>query len=295
MRIIINADDFGRSAEINAAVIRAYREGVLTSASLMVAGEAMEEAVALARAHPGLAVGLHLAVSDGRTVLPPAEVPHLVDGRGLMPADPFLLGLRYAFCRAARRELWREMEAQFARFTATGLPLSHVDCHMHLHVHPAIFKRLLPLAVKYGARGVRLPRDTFRPAFLHGRGRRARMAAWFLTFGLLCLGRARRLRGLGLAAADRVHGLLRTGAMDEAYVLEIIARAGPGTTEIYFHPSLESRDPLGPNPGDLATLLSPAVRRAIEERGLIPAAYADIQSLLPGFSFACGRPRGEGS
>lgn len=276
MRIILTADDFGRSSEINAAVIRAHREGVLTSASLMVTGEAADEAVALAHRNPSLAVGLHLVLSDGRPALPPAEIPHLVEENGLFPRGPLAPGLCYAFSRRARAELAREMAAQFARYAASGLPLAHVDCHMHLHVHPVVFRLLVPLAIAYGARGLRLPRDEFLLALRHGRRRLALKAAWALAFGLLCRGRARMLRGRGLAVADRVYGLMQTGAMDEAYVLGILACARARVAEVYFHPSLAVREPLGPNPGDLAALLSPTVRRAIEERGLILSTYADL-------------------
>src|SRR6185369_9066073 len=77
-RLIVSGDDFGAAAEVNAAVIRAHREGVLTSTSLMVRGDAAAEAVALARATPTLAVGLHLVLVQGRPAAPPAEIPALV-------------------------------------------------------------------------------------------------------------------------------------------------------------------------------------------------------------------------
>ncbi|MGQ9768754.1 MAG: ChbG/HpnK family deacetylase, partial [Anaerolineae bacterium] len=108
-QIITTADDFGRLPAINAAIIRAHREGILTAASLMVTGDAWQEAVELARANPTLAVGLHLVVSDGRAVLPPTQIPHLVDASGRFPDDPLRLGLRYAFDRAAQRELAAEV------------------------------------------------------------------------------------------------------------------------------------------------------------------------------------------
>src|SRR5579885_3332619 len=73
-RLVVNADDFGRSASINAAVIRAHREGVLTTASLMVNEPACAEALALARENPRLGVGLHLTLLMGRAALPPAEI-----------------------------------------------------------------------------------------------------------------------------------------------------------------------------------------------------------------------------
>ncbi len=278
-QVIINADDFGRTAAINAAVLRAHRQGVLTSASLMVSGDAWEEAVALARATPTLAVGLHLVVCGGRAVLPHQEVPHLVDEAGHFSNDPFRTGMRYLCSRAAQSELARELTAQFERFAQTGLPLSHVDGHMHLHVHPTVFRLWLPLAVEYGARGVRLPRDELLLALCHDRRQAMTKAAWTLSLALVSRWCRRHLRRHRFALPRRVYGVLQSGRMEERYVLEVLRRL-LGPAELYFHPTTTPQhEALGPNPGDLATLLSPAVREAIAAGGLQLATYA---TLAPG-------------
>ena len=102
VKVIINGDDFGKSPEVNEAVIRAFKAGTLTSCSLMVTGEAFDDAVRLARANEGLAVGLHLVTVQGRAVLPPSEIPLLVDRAGHFPDSPTLAGLKYYFSRSAR-------------------------------------------------------------------------------------------------------------------------------------------------------------------------------------------------
>ncbi len=279
-RIILNADDFGRSAGINAAVMRAHREGVLTSASLMVAGDAVEEAVALAQETPTLAVGLHLVVIGGRATLPPREIPHLVDSRGHFPDDAVQVGLRYFLSRTHQEELAQEMAAQFGRFTATGLPLSHVDGHFHMHVHPTVFKLLLPLAEQYGDRGLRLPRDDLRLALGYDRRHIGTKVGWAISLGLLCRWCLAHLRNHHLAVTDRVYGLMQTGQMQEAYVVSLLRRLEVPTAELYFHPSTEPvSEFLGPNPGDLATLLSPAVRQVIQERDLCLATYLTLNQV----------------
>lgn len=275
-RIVVNGDDFGRTASINAAIIRAHREGILTSASLMVAEEAFGEAVALAKAHPTLAVGLHLVAATGRAVLPPAQIPHIVDARGRFPDSAVQAGLRYTVSATAKQELAREMEAQFARFAATGLPLSHVDGHLHFHVHPVVFNLLLPLAEHYGARGLRLPRDDFWLAMRYNRQGAALKATWAIIYALLCRWCLRRLQGR-LTVTDRMYGLMQTGQMEEAYVLQVLRQLSVPTAELYFHPStVPLEEELGPNPGDLATLLSPAVRQAIQEGGIELASYPKL-------------------
>lgn len=276
--MIFNADDFGRSSAINAAVVCAHREGVLTSASLMVTGDAFAEAVSLARATPTLAVGLHLVVSGGRAALSPHQIPHLVDARGRFPDDPLRVGLRYACDRAAQEELAREIAAQFERFAATGLPLSHVNGHHHLHMHPVIFNLLLPLAQRYGAHGVRVPRDDLRLALRYDRRGAAAKIAWSLGLSLVCGWGARRARRGRLTVVDRVYGVMQSGQMHEAYVVTVLRELTAPTAELYFHPSLEaSEEALGPNAGDLAALLSPVVREVIVARKLRLATYATLQ------------------
>lgn len=142
-RVIFNADDFGRSRSINEAVIRAHREGVLTTASLMVNGDAFDEAVALAKTHPALGVGLHLTLVTGRSTLPHAEIPGLVSHNGEFSNNPVAAGLGAFFRRSLRPQLEAEIAAQIARFQATGLVMDHVNGHLNFHLHPTIFGILM--------------------------------------------------------------------------------------------------------------------------------------------------------
>ena len=119
-RLIVNADDFGSSEAVNAAVVRAYTEGVLTSCSLMVTGEAFEHAVCLAHAHPGLAVGLHLVTVMGRAVLSPAEIPTLVDAAGYFSSNPTAAGCKYYFSPQARRVQVQTTRPEFLTPGAAG-------------------------------------------------------------------------------------------------------------------------------------------------------------------------------
>lgn len=281
MHIIVNGDDFGRSVSINAAIMRAHREGVLTSASLMVTGEAAEEAVALAKETPTLAVGLHVVVADGRAALPAQEISHLVNTEGRFPRDAARAGLYYFLSRTAQEELARELAAQFARFAATGLPLSHVDGHLHMHVHPTVFGLLLPLAERYGAAGIRLPRDDLRLALAYDRRHLGAKIAWAVAFGLLGRWCLRRLRNRRLLVADRVYGLMQTGCMEEAYVVRVLRQLRAPIAELYFHPdTAPGGEVLGPNPGDLATLLSPAVRQVIRQRSLCLTTYPALKEAV---------------
>ncbi len=277
--VIVNADDFGANSEINRAIIRAHRETaaglspLLTSVSLMVTGKAVEEAVSLARQTPTLAVGLHLTLAEGWPALPPAELPRLTDGTGRLRSGAGVW-IAALFHPQARSALLREMEAQFALFEKTGLPLSHVDGHLHLHVHPMVFPRLVELAQEHGAKGIRIPRDDFLLALRSGMKQPLSALVWALAFAAFNRWALRYVRRTSLAVTDRVYGLFKTGDMDEAYVARVLESITEGSAELYFHPAEGPRqDPLGPNPGDLATLLSPRIRRLVEERGLRLGTY----------------------
>lgn len=277
IRVILNADDFGRSAAINEAVRRAHEEGVLTSASLMVAGDAVDEAVELAREMPDLAVGLHVVLVDGSAVLSAAEIPHLVDGNGRFPNDIVRVGVRYAFHRASREEMARELEAQFERFAATGLPLSHVDGHHHLHIHPTIFAHLVPLAEHYGAQGIRVPRGELWLNLGYDHAMLVTKVLWAAALWLLSPWCRHCLRGRGLSVPRRVYGLMQSGQMHEPYVLRVLQQLDVPSAELFFHPTISPiAEPSGPNGADLEALLSPRVRQLICERDLLRSRYADL-------------------
>src|ERR1051325_8447628 len=160
-RLIVNADDFGRSRSINEAVIRAHKEGILTTASLMVNEAAFDEAVSLAKANPRLGVGLHLTLLCGHSSLPPAQIPGLVNLAREFTSSPSRAGVRYFFRRELREQLRAEIHAQFQKFRTSGLPLDHVNGHLHLHLHPIVFRILMEDAVQLGIQRLRLTFDPF--------------------------------------------------------------------------------------------------------------------------------------
>ncbi|WP_284212174.1 hopanoid biosynthesis-associated protein HpnK, partial [Methylobacterium brachythecii] len=158
-RLVVTADDFGLSLEVNEAVEQAHREGILTAASLMVSAPGAADAVARAQRLPSLRVGLHLVLVEAWPTLPPAQLPSLVDDNGLMRRDMGRLGFDLAAKAAARRQLAAEITAQFEAYKATGLPLDHVNAHKHFHVHPLIAGAVLAIGARYGMRAIRVPRE----------------------------------------------------------------------------------------------------------------------------------------
>ncbi len=149
-RLVVTSDDFGLSTQVNEAVERAHRDGILTAASLMVSAPGAADAVARARAMPSLRVGLHLVMVEAWPTLPAADLPDLVDAAGLIRADQGRLGLDLALKRSARHQLAAEIRAQFEAFRATGLPLDHVNAHKHFHIHPIIAGMVLAIGAITG-------------------------------------------------------------------------------------------------------------------------------------------------
>ncbi|HXF39637.1 MAG TPA: hopanoid biosynthesis-associated protein HpnK [Blastocatellia bacterium] len=284
-RLIVNADDFGASTEVNEAIIRAFSEGVLTSASLMVTGAAFEQAVVLAKENPGLAVGIHLVTVVGRSALPHSEIPALVDPLGNFSNNPTAAGLKYQFSPQARRELRRELAAQFEKFHSTGLPLSHIDGHLHLHVHPVIFNIALELGAKYGARRMRVPVEERRLALEFDRRDVMRKTVHAMLFGGLGVYMKRKLLARGFTFPERVYGNLQSGRMSEEYFLYVLDALSSDTSEIYFHPAC-FRDDKVLNADEhqcsieFEALMSGQVKKRIDELGVALTTYSEIEHEL---------------
>jgi hopanoid biosynthesis associated protein HpnK len=269
-RLIVNADDFGRSRSINAAVIRAHRDGILTSASLMVNEEASDEAIALAKENPRLGVGLHLALICGRSALPPERIPGLVNERGEFSDNPVSVGFRYFANHGLREQLRGEMHAQFARFQATGLPLDHVNGHLHLHLHPTVFRLLIEDAGQLGIRHMRLTREPFWMDVPLASGRRLYRAGHAMIHSILSWAAQARFRRMNLRHTQRVFGLLQNDRVDEAYVLKLLNVLPPGDSELYSHPSLDQFK------HEFDALVSPRVKALVEAQGIRLVRYQDL-------------------
>lgn len=277
-RLIVCADDFGGDLAVNEAVEAAHRDGILTCASLIVAGPAAADAVRRARRLPRLRVGLHLMLVEGDPVLAPEELGPLLRHDGRFDRNQVRAGLRYFFRPGMRRRLEAEIEAQFAAFRATGLALDHVNAHKHMHVHPTIARLILEIGRTYGIRAVRLPAEPVAILRRAIPGERHRVP----TFPPAVFALRRRLSRAGLVTNDHTFGMAWSGNMVEERVLALLPHLPAGITEMYFHPATrETRALVAAMPtyrfvDELRTLLSAGVRRRIVELGISLAAYGDL-------------------
>jgi hopanoid biosynthesis associated protein HpnK len=277
-RLIVTADDFGAAIEVNEAVERAHRNGILSAASLMVAGAAAGDAVTRAKTMPELRVGLHLVLVEGRPILPRDAVPDLVDATGHFRTDMARAGAAMFFFPKVRAQLAAEIEAQFAAFEATGLRLDHVNAHKHFHLHPTIASLIVKIGKAHRVTGARVPLE---PQDVLGKiepHKASGVVALTAPFARALRGRFRRA---GITAPDAVFGLAWSGAMTGKRLAGLIEHLPEGLSEIYAHPAT------GPYPGsapgyqyagELAALTDPAVAAALAAKGIKTGGFSDFKA-----------------
>jgi hopanoid biosynthesis associated protein HpnK len=265
-RLVVNADDFGRSPDINAAVREAHTTGILTTASLMVNEPAAAEAIPIARTHPTLGVGLHLTLLCGQAASPSPIAPS-----GRFSDRPAPTGWRYFFRRSLREDLRREIAAQFDRFARTGLDLDHVNGHLNIHLHPTALDLLFERCrASPPIPPIRLTRDPF---FLNARiaaGRWAYRVSHAVIFNLLSWHARSRLRRHRVPHTQRVFGLLQNAQVTAEYLLDLLPSLPPGDSELYCHPSLTDFR------HELNALTHPAVQTAVRQLGIQLVRYRDL-------------------
>jgi hopanoid biosynthesis associated protein HpnK len=287
-RLIVNADDFGLTTGVNLGIVRGFREGVLTSATLMPNAEAFDHAVEVARA-ARMPLGIHLVAVGGPAVAPARAIPSLVDQRGMLPST--LGRLLGTMARGGARvdDLEREFHAQVARVVGAGITPTHLDTHKHTHAHPRVMRALARAARSFGIRCVRNPFEGLRAALdpivagglVHPDSLRqcamsaaAMAGAWM--FRRLAVQHA-------LRTPDHFRGVALTGALDGPALCRVIRTLSPGTTELMCHPGVcdealarEGSRLTRQRERELAAVVDPAVRRCLDETGVRLVGYRDL-------------------
>lgn len=276
--IIINADDFGRHAEINRAVEEGLVHGCLRSATVMPGGAAFAGAIDIARRHEELGLGVHFTLVDGHPILPPQEIPSLVGAEGDFLPDHTALLKRYLKGGINLEEVRRELAAQLQKVEATGISISHVDSHQHMHTLPGIIDIVLDLAARAGIRAVRTPRT---PLFAGAFGGLGQLVG---RLGLSTLARLANCKAhrRGLLTPDHFAGIVAGEAVSEGELLHLIAHLPQGTTEVMMHPGTKN-DVLQEDSGwqhdfesELAAILSPRVEAALQKAEVEPVNFRHL-------------------
>ncbi len=284
--LILNADDFALTRGVNQGILRAHREGILTSATLMANGRAFDDGVEQARANPTLGVGCHLVLVGGQAVAPRDEIRTLVDKNGCLPNSlgTFMARLSVGIIRT--KEIERELRAQIEKIRAAGIEPTHLDTHKHTHVHPRVMEAVGRVARELGITRVRKPienlRDSWSSAHAAGLGFPMELvaAAIVRTIAPSFNAISRRFR---LRSPDHFLGLALTGRLGPAALQRMIDALPEGRTEIMLHPGVNDAELQQADTRlhkqreeELEALLSPDVRRAVEDRGVRLISYREL-------------------
>jgi predicted glycoside hydrolase/deacetylase ChbG (UPF0249 family) len=270
-RLVVNADDFGFTHDVNRGIVEAHTRGILTATTLMANGSAFDDAVRLAREHPALDVGCHLVLVQGPSLahrgrILPRTLTELVQALVTRQLDP-----------------WEELKPQVERILGSGLRPLHMDTHKHTHLWPPVLDVVVRLSAEFGIPWVRRPFDLPIVAGGVPWSKRAISAAAGSLRGRF----HRKLAEHGCRTTDYFAGFQITGRFRSAELAALVRALPAGVTEFMCHPGCctdelrsastrlkESRE------AELQALISPEVRAAAEENGIRLVGYRDLEADL---------------
>ena len=284
--LILNADDFGMTRGVNQGIIRAHREGILTSTTLMANGPAFDDAVDKIAANPKLGVGCHLVLVGGKCVARREEVSSLADAQGNLPESLPMFVAKLSSGMIPSREIEREIHAQIEKIRDAGIAPTHLDTHKHTHAHPRVMEALGKVAKELGITRVRKPVEN-----LHDSWQTMQADEKGISMQIVAAGAVRAVaprffaiaRKYGLTFPDHFLGLAVTGQVSAAALRRMVDTLDEGSTEIMLHPGIcdaelvqsgtrlrEHRET------ELAALLDAGVRSALHERGIRLISYREL-------------------
>jgi predicted glycoside hydrolase/deacetylase ChbG (UPF0249 family) len=269
-RVLFTADNFGRSTRDNQAVIRAFREGVLGAASLSGRAAARDNAVALARENPGLAIGMQLVLWNGMSALKPSEIHGLVDQRFEFRKGFLDCYLRYLLNPRLRSPLRSEIGAQIRLFRSTGLPMAFVAGRGGFQSHPVVASLLSRYQAEWQ---IPVVRTNYDPLLTNLRLFPFRSLPGVFR-GWLMKRSDRRARpqflASGMVTTDHALGCLTNRPVDLRYLLRMLEELPPGTYEVCMNPNEDS------HAAELEALTSPELRRFLSRPGWERITHADL-------------------
>jgi predicted glycoside hydrolase/deacetylase ChbG (UPF0249 family) len=269
-QLVVNADDFGFTPDVNEGIVEAYRHGILTATTLMANGAAFDDAVRLAREVPGLDIGCHLV---------------LIGGHSLITQNPLPPGVPHLLKALAFREIrvYDELAAQVRRIMDAGIRPTHLDTHKHTHLAPPVLEAVARLGEEFEIRWVRRPFDFPMNALPGTVPRTKRITS--SAMGLLRRRFHRVLERHGCRTTDHFAGFQITGRFRTIQLVKLFGALPGGSTELMCHPGRcgtalrnastrlkESRE------HELEALLAPEVRDALDRNGIDLVSYRELET-----------------
>jgi hopanoid biosynthesis associated protein HpnK len=290
-RLIVNADDFGLTCNVNRAIVNGHERGIITSTSLMANGRAFDDAVELSRKVPNLGVGIHINLVEGRSLSEKSRLGCLVTTEGEFYGGPESLGRRVLSGRVAPAALEREIRAQIEKVIGAGIDVTHLDSHKHTQAVPAIFKLMTSLAKEYGIGAVRCTvEDSALRRALAGDGmpmRLKKLEQWLMARVMHQISARQRAEAasLGIKCPDSFFGVTETGFLDERALDRILAALPDGTSELMCHPGYADNELeelptrlVEQRETELRTLTQPDLKEHLTTGGICLISFREIMA-----------------
>jgi hopanoid biosynthesis associated protein HpnK len=282
--LIVNADDFGLTAGVNAGIVQAFRDGILTSTTLMATGDAFDDAVARVRENPEMDVGCHLELVGENCVAPANEILSLAKKNGELPRTLLELVGRLTSGLIASEDIEREFRAQIDRVVSAGITPSHLDSHKHTHAHPIVMEALFRVAREFGIKRVRKPFEETQITAKLPEANGAVTQRFLISVASITAPAFRRgLKAYDLRAPDHFFGVMLTGQLCGSALRRLIEQLPEGTSEVMCHPGIcdaelekSSTRLKQQRQIELNALLDADVARAIRESGVRLMPYRDL-------------------
>jgi len=291
-KLIINADDFGMSKEVNEGTKKGIEEGIITSVSLMANMPYFEDAVRFLKKHPRVSVGLHFNLTEGKCLILPKHAKNLIREDDSFYHWPQLIS-RVAKKTIKPSEIEQELKKQYLTLKKTGLPITHIDSHHHIHLYPSIFKIVSAFADKEKIQSLR--GNYFN--------------TWNLTLGVwkkpivtqvivnsaLLLSNMRHAEHKHLYEINRFYDINWGKDLSSTELLSILEKLPQGTTEFICHLAVESttgnKKFLTPRYKTLRLLTEPDVKKHLTANGITLVAHSEVSSTRLAFNNIDSRPQ----
>jgi predicted glycoside hydrolase/deacetylase ChbG (UPF0249 family) len=260
-QLVVNADDFGFTRDVNQGIVEAHKNGILTATTLMSDGPAFEDAVRLAKENPTLDIGVHLVLVG-------------------QPPFPMTVAQLTRAVMLKKIQIHEEFSAQVRKVLDVGLKPSHLDTHKHTHLLPPVLDAVARISAEFKIPWVRRPFDF--P--LTPRGVPWKKRAVSRALSVMRSRFERVLSSHGCRSTDHFAGFQITGKFDASEVAALIRSLPEGSTEFMCHPGIctdelraartrlkESREQ------ELRALTAAEVRDALRESGVELATFNSLK------------------
>lgn len=232
-QLIVNADDFGLHELINEGIVEGHVKGCVTSTSIMAGGDAFEHAVRLTRKYPKLGVGVHLTLVGARPVAR-SDIYTLLTREGVFSPNYGQFIKKYVSGQISRKHIEWEFLCQMQKVVGTGVKITHIDSHQHLHALPGLAEVIGRVAREFNVNKIRIPAE---PIGFLGMGVPdiSRFLAKTVLTGCSLLAK-RAYSRMGFSSAQHFFGMMAGGSMRQSSLLHILQELPDGISEMMVHP-----------------------------------------------------------